>query len=196
MKIPAPMPNLNCFQLEECYVSMLARQEQLLLFSLVLALEPRRVLEIGFAAGGSARIMLAALNQIPQADQRLVSIDPTPETVPSWTSDPRFQLVRQPSPEGIGEAVALLRGKIEFCFIDGNHHEENVYADSCGVADNISDEGYVLYHDGFYPSVGRGIDRFLAERGDYLDCGLISRFRARKDPGPWGGFRLLRRCAH
>ncbi|HQU44772.1 MAG TPA: class I SAM-dependent methyltransferase, partial [Pirellulales bacterium] len=189
------LPSLDFFNLEEFRVAMLSYQEQLLLYSLVYALRPKRVLEIGFAAGGSSRTMLAALLPMDHAGQRLVSIDPRPEAVPPWTGDPRFRLVRESSPAAIPRAVELLGGAIDFCFIDADHSEEHVYADSCGVADSMAREGYVLYHDAFYPSVAAGIGRFLRERSDFVDCGLVSRFRPINNPSPWGGLRLLRRVA-
>jgi len=188
------MPNLDFFNSQDCQVAMLSWSERFLLYSLVRGLEPQRLLEIGFASGGSSRIMLAALDANHGAEQRLVSIDPQPHAAPAWTGDSRFTLLREPSPQAIPHAIEVLGGPVDFCFIDANHAESYVYADSCGAADVVAHDGYILYHDAFYPDVQRAVDRFLKDRGDFVDCGLISRFRS-KAPTPWGGFRLLRRAA-
>ncbi|MGH7137569.1 MAG: class I SAM-dependent methyltransferase [Pirellulales bacterium] len=190
------MPSFDFFDSADCQAAMLARQEQLLLYSLIYALEPKRVLEIGFAAGGSSRIILAAICATSRTGQRLVSIDPQPTTVPEWTTDPRFELVRDTSPQAIPHAVELLGGAIDFCLIDADHSEASVYADSGAVAPHIASEGYVLYHDAYYPTVASAVDRFLDGHAEFIDCGIIARFHSKKEPSPWGGFRLLRRVAY
>ena len=60
----------------------------------------------------SSRIMLAALQTVDQTGQRLVSIDPPPETVPEWITDSRFQLIRAPSPQAVPHAIEFLAGAV------------------------------------------------------------------------------------
>jgi predicted O-methyltransferase YrrM len=148
------------------------------------------VLEIGFRYGGTSHIILCALED-RGTPGRLVSIDRQPE--PAVDLAPfahRFHLLHGSSPAAIPEAVRLLGGPIEFCFVDGDHSYRGVTADLEGVGPEMSHDGYILLHDAFRPEVRRAIQHFVgAHPKRIVDCGPIA-------PWPnaegWGGMHLLR----
>jgi predicted O-methyltransferase YrrM len=173
--------------------AMLLPSERLLLYALVLAFQPLRVLEIGFCQGGSASIMLGALQRRKSA--RLVSIGPCPEVPVNLVNHPQFKCVAGRSPDAIAEAVGLLGGSLDFCFIDADHSENAVFQDSTAIVAHLEPGGYILYHDCYYPPVAHGITRFVAKHREFMDAGIIGRFGRHIGGSHWGGLRLISRSA-
>jgi len=171
--------------------AMMSLDERLLLYALVYAFQPQRALEIGFAKGGSACIIAAAMHS--RGLGQFVSIDPAPDIPPELARHPRFHCMCGKSPEAVPLAAKALGGTVDFCFIDGNHNEDQVYADSVAVTACLSSVGYILYHDSYYPPVARGIARFLKEYSDFSDGGTLARFGGHTNGEHYGGLRLLGR---
>jgi predicted O-methyltransferase YrrM len=163
--------------------------ERLFLYGLVMALQPMRTLEIGFRYGGSAYLLLCALEDVGRGG-RLVSIDPDPELAVDLSGfGDRFRLQRGRSPEHLAAAVHELGGPVQFCFIDGDHREAAVRADLEGVLPYMATNSYIVLHDACDRGVRRAIAHWLCERPEVVDCGTISR---PAEPQDWGGMRLLR----
>lgn len=170
--------------------------ERLLLFSLVRALRPSRLLEIGTHKGGSAMIIVAALDDIGAGS--LVCIDPTPlVSEENWGRIAhRATLLTGSSPEVLEEALAVAGGSIDFAFIDGDHGYAGVVRDIRGVLPILADGAYMLFHDAHYREVRQAIDFSIRRQsGRLVDCGMLS-VEENPEPGRddvvWGGLRLLR----
>lgn len=170
--------------------------ERLLLFSLVRALRPARLLEIGTHKGGSAMIIVAALDDIGAGS--LVCIDPAPlVSEEHWSQiSHRATLLTGSSPEVLEEALAVAGGSIEFAFIDGDHGYAGVVRDIRGVLPILADGAYLLFHDAHYREVRHAIDFCIRRQpGRLIDCGMLS-VEENPEPGRddvvWGGLRLLR----
>jgi hypothetical protein len=170
--------------------------ERLLLFSLVRALRPTRVLEIGTHKGGSAMIIVAALDDVGAGS--LVCIDPEPLVAEEDWNRVAHRAILLPggSPDVLEEALAVSDGPIDFAFIDGDHGYAGVVRDIVGVVPLMADGGYLLFHDAHFCEVRQAID-FCLQRfgGRLLDCGMLSVEQNPEADRPdvvWGGLRLLR----
>jgi predicted O-methyltransferase YrrM len=175
----------------------LAQAERLMLYTLIVALQPQRVLEIGFYEGGSATIMAAAMDAIDRG--RLISIDPYPRVGEEWLAEHahRVQVVTGASPDAINEARQISGGPFDFAFVDGDHTEEGLSRDLNGILPVLADSTYILFHDAYYYDVQRAIDAFVAAHSDTIqDCGVLVRCGGHDltmpDPTAyWAGMRLL-----
>lgn len=173
-------------------------RERVLLYALVFALAPRRVLEIGVRWGGGTRIIHAAMKDLGHAGC-IVSIDPQPAIEGNWedVSD-CVKLIIDASPGALPAARERAGGDFDFVFIDGDHSYEAARADLLGVT-NITQAGaVVLLHDAYHPPVARAITDVLA-LGAYTDCGMLATTcnqGTRAETGAdviYGGVRMLRR---
>jgi predicted O-methyltransferase YrrM len=173
--------------------------ERVLLYSLVLGLQPQRCLEIGTHKGGSALIIGGALDDL--GGGRLVCIDPQPVVAPEhWAQVAhRATLIAGPSPDVLPQAVAAAGGQFDFALIDGDHEYPGVVRDIEGTLDVLAPTAYMLVHDANYYEVARAIDDMLAKHADKLvDCGMLSVQQTsenrieRGHPVIWGGLRMVR----
>jgi predicted O-methyltransferase YrrM len=177
--------------------AQLVQAERLMLYTLMVAYQPERALEIGFYRGGSAAIIAAAMDDVGHG--HLVSVDPLPQADEDWYAAHahRVQLIQGRSPEDLDEAQAAAGGPFDFVFIDGNHSEEAVTKDLVGILPHLADSCYVLLHDAYHARLQRGVDSFVASHSDTIvDCGVLVRGRghdrAKPDPTVWfAGMRLL-----
>lgn len=171
-------------------------RERLLLYSLVFAAAPKRVLEIGVRWGGGARIIHAALTDLGAGVY--VGIDPQPELEFDWTDvDDRCTLIIGSSPGELSRCVDAAGGVFDFVFIDGDHSEAGAWRDLEGAAGVAAPGAMILLHDAYHPPVARAIDRAVRELG-YLDCGMLATSRndgTHVESGrtvTYGGVRMLR----
>lgn len=155
---------------------MLFDSERLTLFSIITGLQPDRMLEIGTWKGGSAAVIVKAMDSIQRG--YLVSVDPNPMVSSEHlkTIEHRTALVTAPSPDGLDRARQIAGAPFDLVFVDGYHSQENVVADTLGVLAFLSDDAYILFHDANYPEVENGINESLARKQSVLqDCGVINR---------------------
>lgn len=173
-------------------------RERVLLYALVFALAPERVLEIGVRWGGGTRIIHAALSDLKRGE--VVSIDPDPalEYDIGELGD-RATLIVGASPAELPRACELAGGTFDLVFVDGDHSERGVAADLKGLLDVTSPGAVVLLHDAFHAPVARAIDAALIA-GGWIDCGIVADTRnegVRVETGQpivYGGVRMLRRA--
>jgi len=164
----------------------LTNGERLLLFTLIYCLRPRRYLEVGVLHGGSALIVVKALDAV-NGEGKLVLVDPEPQIDDShWRQiEHRSVLIRGESPTVLGQAEQMAGGSFDFVFIDANHETIPVMRDANGVLPYLADGAYILFHDGFRTAVSRAIDRFvIAHSGSIVDFGMLTREFTRKTDGP------------
>jgi predicted O-methyltransferase YrrM len=169
--------------------------ERVVLYSTVLGLRPTRSLEIGTHRGGSASIIVAALDDVGSGT--LVCVDPNPLVVPElWAQlAHRASLIAGSSPDVLPEALKAAGGRFDFALIDGDHEEDGVVRDIEGVLPLLADEAHLLFHDAHLTTVEAGINRMLTQyRKHLVDGGMLSSERTPDErPGIcWGGLRMLR----
>lgn len=168
--------------------------ERTLLFALVLGVRPQRVLEIGSFRGGSAKIIVAALNDIGAG--KLVCVDPQPRLHPNNAKfiANRATVIAGPSPDACAEAERVAGGKFQIALIDGDHSYDGVIRDIEGTLPTMDAGGYMLFHDAFHPPVKEGIDLMIQKYPALFDVGMLA---AEKTDDPanntcWGGIRVVR----
>lgn len=188
----------------EEYPTFQTPPENLFLYSLVLGLRPRRVLEIGTLYGGSVNIIAKALDEVvrvsraiiamqasnrdgesdahlveaAEVEARVITIDPLPAVkVDQEAIAHRATFLTGYSPGAIPQARELAGADFDLCFIDGSHAYMSVLADIVGVLPYMAPESYLLFHDAYYPEVARAVDDALAIVTGLIDCGIVCRYQ-------------------
>jgi predicted O-methyltransferase YrrM len=187
-----------------CLISQTCPQDRMCIYGLIFATQPKRVLEIGRARGGSTLLIASALRHVPGST--FVSIDPNSMDEHSISpvlerklSD-KVTFIHGFSPQENGRALAAAKGKFDFVFIDGNHYYEACLADIHGVVPYLADDAVILFHDAFFAGVEDAIHDALETEHRLVDCGMVSTvpyhgsahqsYRGR--PQIFGGIRMLR----
>ena len=174
----------------------MAPSERLLLWTLAYSLRPLAYLEIGSLEGGSALIVASAFDAAGWPG-RIVCVEPEPRFAPEvWSRlEARTTLLRGFSPEALPAARAAAGAPFGLALVDGDHSEAAVLADAEGLARELEDGAWVLFHDAHMPEVEAGIDRFVAaDRARRCDLGWLNReytsgLEANGNPRRWGGLR-------
>jgi hypothetical protein len=184
--------------------SFMTLPERLTLYTLIVSLQPYRVLEVGVCEGGSSRIMIRAMDDINRG--HLYSIDPEPKVEHDLVSALAHRMTMKVgySPQDVAELRELAGDGFDFAFIDGDHTYEAVLRDIRGVLKYLADVAYLAFHDAYYFQVRDAIDQAIKEHPDQLqDCGVICRSSTRDlryvDEGKvvyWGGVRLVAFSRH
>jgi predicted O-methyltransferase YrrM len=155
--------------------------ERLMIYALVVGLEPGRVLEIGTARGGTAWIIVQAMNHVGHG--RLVCVDPDPlwddELQPGLSE--RAVLVRGRSPEAIPECAQVAGGNFDMALIDGDHSYHAVTADIDAVMPHLAAGGRLLFHDWNYEPVAQAIYDALERWPSLSDAGPLTMKRIARD---------------
>jgi predicted O-methyltransferase YrrM len=192
---PVPGPAARRFDIVYRTPAHMSMAERIVLYSLVIGLRPERSLEIGTHKGGSALIIVAALDDLCAGT--LACIDPNPVIAPEHRQamSHRATLLAAPSPAAVPEAARAVEGKFHFVFIDGDHTTDGVFRDIEGVLAYLEVDAHLLFHDAHNAEVAEGIRLAVQRyRNSLIDCGMISTEKNRQ-PGAsvaWGGLRLLR----
>lgn len=163
------------------------------LYALVRGAQPRRVLEIGTAEGGSSLVMATAMED-NGGEGHIWTIDPAPRL----TFDParyrgRVDVVTGTSPEAVDAIAAGAGAPFDLALIDGIHIHRQARADLLAVLPHLGEGAYVLLHDAFHFGVSEAIRELVEADERVHDCGYpCTRPRAVGDRATHGGFRLLR----
>lgn len=132
--------------------------EKMALLSLVMGLQPKRILEIGTAKGGAARIFVHGLDWLCN-DGVVICVDPEP----SWPDEVRYSIQHRAklivgySPNALPEAHQMADGDFDLVFVDGEHTTDAVLADVRGVLPLCRDGARIVFHDAHYPPVWSAI---------------------------------------
>lgn len=173
--------------------------ERLLIYTLILSLQPENCLEIGTHWGGSASIICAAMDDVGCG--HLTCVDPQPLIGPeTWDRiKHRINLIQGMSPDILPQALEQSGSPFDFALIDGDHTYYGVVKDVEGVLPCLADEAYLIFHDSHYFEIDNAINEVLRRHASQLrDCGNLSVLANSEDrevngrPVQWGGLRLLR----
>lgn len=172
--------------------AQLAMRERVFLYSLIFSVAPQRVLEIGTAEGGSARIISKALDDL-RFDATLVTVDPFPDQLTIDWSEIKHNTSRVNGYFPRDFNASALERPFDFVFVDGDHSYQGVLDDLRYLPKIIAPETYILLHDAFNAEVARGIQQAVDEVG-YTDCGIVGRVENDSlGSEHFGGYRLLLR---
>lgn len=173
-------------------------QERVVLYGLIVGLQPSHVLEIGTFRGGSTMIICAALDDLGRG--AIVCVEPDPQVSPAHldTIAHRTTIVTEPSPRGLPSAREVAGENFEFALIDGDHSYAGVVSDVEATIPVLADQAWMLFHDAHNLEVQKAIDDCLAKHSNELtDAGLVSRAVTQSNevveghPVKWGGLRLI-----
>jgi predicted O-methyltransferase YrrM len=199
--------NFSLDKVDEPKLSLICQTsgtERLCLYTLVAGLQPKRVLEIGRARGGSTLIIANALKRVPGS--KFVSLDPNTLPVHSISPDlvarlsPCVTFIDGFSPADNPKACAAAGGKFDFVFIDANHYYQPCLNDIHGVIPFLNDNAVILFHDAHFLGVKEAIRTALEQEPSLSDCGLVSTGACYSlaheeylgEPSIFGGLHMLR----
>jgi predicted O-methyltransferase YrrM len=171
----------------------MSTEERGFLYALVRGAQPRRVLEIGTALGGSALVAATAMEE-NGGEGHLWTIDPAPR-IPF--DQERFRgrvtVVAGTSPEVIDSVAETAGGPFDLAVIDGIHIYRQARADLQAVIPHLAADAYVLLHDAFHIGVSEAVREAVEADHRVHDCGFpCNRPRPVGERATHGGFRLLR----
>ncbi|MEG4507041.1 class I SAM-dependent methyltransferase [Microcoleus sp. F6_B4] len=193
----------KCTIPEELFVveqspSLMPLAQRLFLWSFVYGLGPKRYLEIGTDAGGSAMIVLGAIRALGLDDFRGVCIDPhfkLDRAMRDYLGEKFTYIESKNSPEAMIEA-ARLSGLFDLILIDGDHIYDGALMDIMLAIPYIGRGGYILIDDAAHPQVRDAIS-YAIENCRLIDCGFMCRHTILYDTfippvpsGKWQGEKL------
>lgn len=157
--LPLSPENLEVLRTCSCWMS---GTERLMLYTMVLGLQPTLYLEVGTFYGGSALIVCKAMDALgAPPERRIVCIDKEPK-IPAGT----WELLKHRTQMCVGTASQHLTRPaqdVQLALIDADHEGSHAYDDACKVLPCMVPGGVILFHDGYNSAVERNIRRFLAE---------------------------------
>ena len=175
------------------FLSDMEIADRLMLFALVRGLRPNRALEIGVRWGNSARIITNAMEE--NGVGKLAGIDPGPESFRAKASElhGRYILIKGYSPQAIPIAVDKLGGALDFVLIDALHIYDARLADFRGCLPYLSEGAHIVFHGAFHVGIDQAVQDALAENGEFIDCGFLTRNAEIRLPVAGQGLRLIRK---
>jgi predicted O-methyltransferase YrrM len=170
--------------------------QRLFLWSFIYGVCPKRYLEIGTAAGGSAMIVLSAVKALGFDDFQGVCVDPKFELAPEVLAylEPHFSFFEAVnSLQVLKKAVSQVSGLFDVVLVDGDHTYDYTLNDIMSVIPFVRSGGYILVDDAGYFQVRDAI-QYTVEHFHLVDCGFICRhitpfeeFHEIPQDGPWQG---------
>lgn len=180
-------------KIERIFVSpsMMRYAERVMIYALVLGMEPERVLEIGTAHGGTAWIITQAMDDVGRG--KLVCVDPEPTWSPEIAQSigHRATLVRGRSPGALGECARLAGGAFDLVIVDGDHSLYSVVSDVEGVLPYLEDGGRIVFHDWHYLPTYTAIRAILSNHRELFDAGPLTVAEIPYDGETQGGLYLV-----
>lgn len=176
-------------------ISQMLWPERVLIYSSVFGLRPKRCLEIGTFQGGSALVIVAALDDVGEG--KLICVDPFPKVTPeNWAKiSHRATMIQAMSPEALGLAETAAGGKFDWALIDGGHDYDSLVRDLEGTMPVLENKAYILFHDAHYIDVDKGLKDMYYKHRELTDLGMLSMPRVADGANPgiyWGGIRVAR----
>jgi predicted O-methyltransferase YrrM len=179
--------------------SLMPLAQRYFLWSLIYGIAPRRYLEIGTDAGGSAMIVAGAIRALGVKDFRGVCIDPCFQlsaTTRDYLGEGFSFIQSKNSPETVVEAGRRAGGLFDVVLVDGDHTYDYALADILLVTPYVALGGYILIDDAAHPQVRDAI-AYALESHTLIDCGFMCRHTFSYDAylppiatGSWQGEKL------
>ena len=194
---PVTMPagyTPNRFDVVHRAPALMAMSERVVLYSLVVGLRPQKCLEIGTHRGGSALIIVAALDDIGQGSLACVDLAPAIEA-DDWRAIAHRTVLHPGASLGVlAEMARGSGGRFDFALIDGDHSTPGALGDIQAVLPVLEDAAHIVLHDAHNDKVSEAIILAVGNPGNGLtNCGMISAEKFAPSEGEyWGGLRLLR----
>jgi predicted O-methyltransferase YrrM len=170
--------------------------QRLFLWSFIYGVCPKRYLEIGTAEGGSAMIVMSAIQALGFNDFQGVCIDPkfdiSPTTKQALANN--FSFFEEISSLAVlKKAKAQVGGLFDVLLVDGDHSYDYALADIILAIPFVEPGGYILVDDAGYYQVRDAI-QYAVERFNLIDAGFMCRHvtpykkhHAIEQNGPWQG---------
>ena len=179
--------------------SLMPLAQRYFLWSLVYGTAPRRYLEIGTAAGGSAMIVAGAVRALGLEDFRGVCVDPAfglDQATRDYLGGKFSFIEAKNSPDTLVEAGRLAGGLFDLVLVDGDHTYDYALADILLSVPYVARGGYILVDDASHPQVRDAI-AYALESLSLIDCGFMCRHTISGDTyvpsvptGAWQGEKL------
>ncbi len=170
--------------------------QRLFLWSFIYGVCPKRYLEIGTAEGGSAMIVMSAINALGFDDFQGICIDPKFDIIPEikQTLQRQFTFFEQiNSLQVMKKAKAQVGGFFDVLLVDGDHTYDYALADIMLAIPFVQPGGYILVDDAGYYQVRDAI-QYTIERFNLIDAGFMCRHvtphkkhHVIEPDGPWQG---------
>ncbi|NET02566.1 MAG: class I SAM-dependent methyltransferase [Sphaerospermopsis sp. SIO1G1] len=185
--------------------SLMTLAQRLFLWSFIYGTAPKRYLEIGTDAGGSAMIVMSAIKALGVDDFHGVCIDPElrlNQTTRDYLGEYFTYIQGKNSPEIMIEA-AKISGLFDLILIDGDHTYDYALMDIMMAIPYVCRGGYLLIDDAAHSQVRDAIS-YVIENSQLIDCGFMCRHSVSSEvkipSGRWqgeeyrvGGLYLLRK---
>jgi predicted O-methyltransferase YrrM len=175
--------------------SLMPLAQRYFLWSLVYGIAPRRYLEIGTDAGGSAMIVAGAIKALKLDDFHAVCIDPAfklSEATREYLGANFSYIESKNAPAAMVEA-SRRAGQFDLVLVDGDHTYDYALADILLVLPYVARGGYILVDDAAHPQVRDAI-AYAIDNLNLLDCGFMCRHTLAYETylppignGPWQG---------
>lgn len=147
--------------------------DRFILYSLIRALKPKNILEIGSFKGGSASIMAAALED--NKGGSIIGLDPAPQFDENGKDFyGRLRLLKKGAPEGIKEAMEIAGGPFDFVFSDGPNVFKEVRRTLSALLPCLSNRATIIVDNGLHIGVNEAVRDVVASDPRLHDCGLVS----------------------
>lgn len=179
-------------------MSLMPIAQRLFLWSFIYGVCPKRYLEIGTAEGGSAAIVMNAVDALGFSDFQGVCIDPKFDVAPEILAQLKTYftfLEEKSSLEALKKAVSQVKGLFDIVLVDGHHTYDCTLHDIILVIPFVKPGGYILVDDASYYQVRDAI-QYAVERFNLIDAGFMCRhvfpfekWHRVEEEGPWKGER-------
>lgn len=156
--------------------SLMPLAQRLFLWSFIYGTAPKRYLEIGTDAGGSAMIVMSAIRALGLEDFQGVCIDPSfklTETTREYLGEYFTYIHSKNSPEAMITATNH-RSPFDLILVDGDHTYDYALLDILLTIPYLARGGYILVDDAAHPQVRDAI-RYVLENSQLIDCGFMCR---------------------
>jgi predicted O-methyltransferase YrrM len=168
--------------------------ERALLYGLVAAREPRRVLELRTQEGGATAILCAALDDLGSG--RIITVDPEPSVAGELWAMLEHRTTQVATVE---EALATIDDEIDLVLLYHQYVAAEVVEAVDALSPRLAPGAHVLVHDAHLGSMRDAVQEILRRHeGAFVDAGLLATATTEErrpdgDVTRFGGLRLLYR---